>query len=109
MKSLIKKALASFDIELRRSSLGKMHYATDFLDLLRNPNESPELAAFLSYAATNAHRSHAQLFQDLFVLETVKEKRDGFFVEFGATNGVDLSNTALLERDYGWKGILAEP
>ncbi len=30
-------------------------------------------------------------------------------MEFGATNGLDLSNTAILERDFQWKGILAEP
>lgn len=36
-------------------------------------------------------------------------KRGGFFVEFGATNGRDKSNTCLLEESYGWNGILAEP
>ncbi len=37
------------------------------------------------------------------------EKRNGYFVEFGATNGVKLNNTYLLEKAFGWKGILAEP
>jgi len=54
-------------------------------------------------------RSQAQLFQDLLVLFLLKGKRNGFFVEIGATNGLDLSNTAILERDFQWKGILVEP
>jgi FkbM family methyltransferase len=54
-------------------------------------------------------RSRSQIRQDLFVLSALDFKRDGFFVEFGATNGVDLSNTWLLEQDFGWTGILAEP
>ena len=53
-------------------------------------------------------RSKAQLKQDLFVLATLNFKRNGYFVEFGATSGVDISNTCLLEFDFGWRGILAE-
>ncbi len=55
------------------------------------------------------HGSKAQLRQDLFVLAECNFKRNGFFVEFGATNGVDLSNTHMLEKEFGWNGILAEP
>lgn len=53
--------------------------------------------------------SRAQLFQDLFVLSQLDFKREGFFVEFGATDGVSLSNSYLLETRFGWEGILAEP
>jgi FkbM family methyltransferase len=53
--------------------------------------------------------SRAQLFQDLLAVVSSGAKRNGYFVEFGATNGVELSNTWLLEKQLGWTGILAEP
>jgi len=54
-------------------------------------------------------KSKSQIMQDLFVLSNLAFKKEGYFVEFGATNGYDLSNTHLLEKEFGWKGILAEP
>jgi FkbM family methyltransferase len=53
--------------------------------------------------------SRAQLRQDLFVLSETGWKREGYFVEFGATNGLYDSNTYLLETEFLWTGILAEP
>jgi FkbM family methyltransferase len=54
-------------------------------------------------------RSKSQNRQDLFVLSELRFKREGFFVEFGAAGGVEDSNTYLLEEEFGWRGILAEP
>lgn len=65
--------------------------------------------AFLEFCANNVFRSHSQLMQDLFVLYQCRNKRGGFFVDFGATDGVSINNTVLLERGYAWTGVLAEP
>jgi len=57
----------------------------------------------------NLDQSKAQLRQDLFVLSELEFKKNGYFVEFGATNGFDISNSYLLETKFNWKGIVAEP
>lgn len=72
-------------------------------------NRRDAAGQFAAYCARNLAHSQAQLFQDLMVLFVLRAKTGGYFVEFGATDGIDLSNTVLLERQFHWKGLLAEP
>jgi len=54
-------------------------------------------------------RSKSEYFQDLWVIASLNQKTKGFFVEFGATDGISGSNTWLLENAFEWTGICAEP
>ena len=48
--------------------------------------------------------------EDKWVVEDVFHgKRNGFFIELGAHNGFDISNTYILEKCYDWHGICIEP
>lgn len=46
--------------------------------------------------------------QDLFVIETMKHKRNGFYVDIGSAHCYDNNNSFLLEKNYNWKGICVE-
>jgi FkbM family methyltransferase len=96
MQPTVHPALAVFD-----SLLVLRNYA------IQNPNDPA--AIFAKTCAEHVVVSKSQLFQDALVLLLLRGKRNGFFVEFGATDGINLSNTHLLESRFQWKGILAEP
>jgi FkbM family methyltransferase len=53
--------------------------------------------------------SQSQFRQELFALVMAKGKSNGYFVEFGACDGLYLSNTSVLEKTFDWRGILVEP
>lgn len=50
-----------------------------------------------------------QLNQDEAVINFYKGLRNGYFVDVGAYDGEELSNTFVLEKRYDWKGICIEP
>jgi hypothetical protein len=54
-------------------------------------------------------KSNSQWGQDVWVAEFLEGKRGGFFLEMGAGDGIWISNTLLLEKEFGWTGILVEP
>ena len=51
----------------------------------------------------------SQIYQDIFASFIVGDKYDKTFLEFGATNGLDISNSYTLESSFNWKGVLSEP
>ena len=51
----------------------------------------------------------SQLYQDMFASFIIGDKFNKTFFEFGATNGIDLSNSYTLEKYLNWKGALSEP
>jgi FkbM family methyltransferase len=53
-------------------------------------------------------RFTSQSGEDLLIYGFFKDAAPGFFVEAGAYDGVNLSNTYLLES-LGWRGLLVEP
>ena len=50
-------------------------------------------------------RNYSENMQDIFVLTTLDGKRDGTYLEIGAAYPIFASNTYLLEKFFGWKGI----
>ena len=66
------------------------------------------LSNFIS-SIKNKNDIKSQLYQDVFASFVIGDKFDKTFFEFGATNGIDLSNSYMLETLLNWKGVLSEP
>ena len=108
MKALIQNILGIFDIRIIREST--------FKKLMENSGSAHDIELLDAIEPESRSRfidllekSKSQIRQDLFVLSELGFKENGYFVEFGATNGVDISNSHLLEKEFLWDGILAEP
>lgn len=52
---------------------------------------------------------YSQAEQDKWVCEILDFKKDGYFVEIGAYDGIESSNTYFVEKELGWEGICIEP
>lgn len=113
MKQIINKILSKlFGIRIVRNSA--FNFYLEFHRKISQSN-SYELGELLKLTKTKNFffdtfsKSRSQILQDLFVLIIFDFKKNGFFVEFGATDGNNLSNTFILEKLFEWNGILVEP
>lgn len=115
LKRSIKGILKLFDLSIAsyseleayrndRDHLRNYHHAWSSLGVLQSlsPDQAVEMIKWIA-------KSKSQFAQDIYALSVANFKRGGYFVEFGAANGIDNSNTYLLEKDFGWQGLLAEP
>ncbi len=109
LRKIVKTVLKKLDVGI--ANRGRLELLEqneqDVRALMALPNE--RLAALLAPLSSLVRESKSELHQDLFVLSELNFKKNGYFIELGATNGIDSSNTYLLEKNFGWDGILAEP
>ena len=51
---------------------------------------------------------YSQAGQDLFVLDMLGHKHNGYYCEIGGGDPFESNNTFLLEKDYSWNGYSVE-
>ena len=91
-------------------------YETTIVEIVNHLlNAHPELAPFINSLA-QARIDQSVLERRYFGLNNLDQKLehwlnydDGYFVELGANNGVDQSNTLYFEKYRNWRGVLVEP
>jgi len=70
---------------------------------------STENKKFFKLIINKKKLSKSQIFQDLFAYFFSNCKKKGTFIEIGGGNGVDLSNSYILEKKFKWRGVICEP
>ena len=118
LRSLLRKVFSFFNLGLvKNKDLANLQQT--FIDYTCLSNKLDFILLFerklnetksKTFGVTNfLVESKSQNGQDLFALLSNDFKKDGVFIEFGAYDGVIFSNTYLLEKQFGWTGILIDP
>ena len=118
LRSFLRKVFSTFNLGLVKNKdlVNLQQTFIDFTCLLNKLNFyllfDKKLDEIKSKSYSNINflvESKSQNGQDLFALLSNNFKSSGVFIEFGAYDGVIFSNTHLLEKQFGWTGILIDP
>ena len=82
---------------------GKLPFYFEVEDLIKDPTIKTLNRTFI------INDSKSENGQDIFALFANNFKSGGSFLEFGAYDGVNFSNTYLLEKNFGWQGLIIDP
>lgn len=52
---------------------------------------------------------YSQIGQDKWVHSILGDKKNGYFIELGAADGLEYSNSLFFEKTLDWKGLCIEP
>jgi len=100
---------------IKKSTLNTMK--TDAVSTVKNvfntTTDKELIRNFLSYLVSDSFSdtplSKSQLGQDFFALAASNNGVNKFFVEIGGGDPIISSNSYLLQKGFGWKGIIVEP
>jgi len=117
-KEDLARALLQELVDIHWNNLDDGHKATVELNITSigcghgfNHRYTKELYPGLNYkfpGSENINENFSQVYQDMFVLFMLDGKRNGTFLEVGGSLPYQGNNTALLERDFDWRGISIE-
>jgi len=83
----------------------KLMTQVGFPDVLQFQHEDKHRFKYPFPGYETIDRNYSKHMQDMFVLACLNGKRNGTYLEIGSGDPIIHSNTALLEKDFGWKGI----
>jgi FkbM family methyltransferase len=90
-----------------RTSRWKQYRFKAAMSLLGQKNGDYAALADRLLNASVQYKSHVG--QDAWVAGIFNQRAGGYFLDFGAFDGEQISNTYYLEKQLGWRGICVEP
>ena len=79
------------------------------IEFFQNFMLTPPAPANVPYPTEGLDRDfYSQIGQDKRMDQILQQKRNGFFIEVGAYDGVAYSNSLFFEQSRGWTGLLIE-